>query len=165
MFIDGQSEPDGPWRISRRTVVWALTFSLFLPLLFVVGILVIRGVRPVEVRVTDGHLEVTGEYGVSLSLDAIVEASLEPTMPRRRRRLTGSRLGERRNGRYRVETLGEGMFYTRTNRPPHLLVRTSETFVLINYRDADRTRALHAELTAALEELAPDERQGSEVRP
>ena len=132
--------------------MWALTCSLFLPLLFVVGILVFRGSRPVEVRVTDRHLEVTGEYGVTLALDTIVEASLEPTMPRRRRRLTGYRSGELRNGRYRVETLGEGMFYTRTNRPPHLLVRTPETFVLVNFDDAARTRALHAELTAALQE-------------
>ena len=152
MFVDRQGEPDGPWRISHRTIMWALTFSVFFPLLFVVGILVVRGTRPVEVRVTERHLEVTGEYGVTLSVDAIVEAALEPTMPRRRRRLTGYRLGELRNGRYRVETLGDGMFYTRTNSPPHLLVRTPETFVLINFRDADRTRALHSELTAALQE-------------
>ena len=131
--------------------MWALTFSVFLPLLFVVGILALRDGRPVEVRVTDHHLEVSGQYGVTISLDSIVGASLEPTMPRRRRRLTGFRIGELRNGRFRVETLGEGMFYTRTNRPPHLLVRTPETFVVINFRDADRTRALHAELTAALQ--------------
>lgn len=152
MFVDGQGQSDGPWRISHRTIMWALTFSVFLPLLFVVGILVARGTRPVEVRVTDRHLEVTGDYGVILSMDAIVEASLKPTMPRQRRRLTGYRLGELRNGRYRVEALGEGMFYTRTNSPPHLLVRTPETFVLINFRDADRTRAVHAEVTAARQE-------------
>lgn len=152
MFVKGQGESDGPWQISHRTILWALTFSVFLPLLFVVGILALRDGRPVEVRVTDRHLEVTGQYGVTLSLHTIVEASLEPTMPRRRRRLRGFRLGELRNGRFQVETLGEGMVYTRTNSPPHLLVRTPETFVLINFRDADRTRALHANLTAALQE-------------
>ena len=165
MYVNGPGEPDGPWRIPHRTITWALTLSVFLPLLFVVGILALRDGRPVDVQVTDRHLEVTGQYGVTISLDSIIGVSLEPTMPSRRRRLTGFRLGELRNGRFRVETLGEGMFYTRTNSPPHLLVRTPETFVLINLRDPDRTRALHAELTAALRELPPSERQGSRGRP
>jgi len=165
VFVKGQGEPDGPWQISHRAILWALTLTVFLPLLFVVGILALRVGRPVEVRVTDRHLEVTGQYGVTLSLHTIVEASLEPTMPRRRRRLRGFRLGELRNGRFRVETLGEGMFYTRTNSTPQLLARTPSTFVLINFRDAGRTRALHAELTTALRELPPSERQRSRVRP
>ena len=101
-------------------------------------------------RVADGHFEVSGPYGVRLPLESIVEVSLDPTMPLPRRRLQGSSAGGWRHGRFRVETLGEGFLYTRTGYPPYLLVRTPETFVLVNFRDAGRTRALHAELTAAV---------------
>ena len=106
-----------------------------------------------EVEVTERRLTVEARAGTDFDvpLSDITGISLEPTMPRVRhgRRARASSAGGVRRGRFTVAGLGEGWLYTTDDAPPYLVVRTADSFVILNYPRADRTRALHRELTAA----------------
>ena len=118
-----------------------------------------------EVIVTERHLT-AGRPGsrdgadVQVPLSDITDVYLDPTMPRVRRRIYSDSVDRvrRRRGRsadgvrrgpFEVRELGDGWLYTTADSPPYLIVRTADTFVIVNYPRADRTRALHQELTPA----------------
>ena len=139
----------------RQISVPAVTAPLLVTLLVLAAVLSILTWVPIshyppDVVVTDGRLIVSGRYDFDVALAAITDVSLEHEMPIPERRLFGSSAGGVRRGRFRVEALGEGVMFTRAGSPPYLLVRTADTFLIINHEDADQTRALHAELTAIL---------------
>ena len=112
---------------------------------------------------TEEHLAVgrAGEPGdIQVPLTHMTDVYLELTMPRVRRRIYSPSVDgvRRRRGRsadglrrgpFEVVELGDGWLYTTDDAPPYLVVRTADTFVIVNYPRADRTRALHQELTAA----------------
>ena len=105
-----------------------------------------------EVVVTERHLAVEATAGpdFEVSLDDLTDISLEPTMPRvRRGHRTRASQGGLRRGRFTVAGPGDGWLYTTADSPPYLIVRTADSFVIINSPRADRTRALHRELTEA----------------
>ena len=57
--------------------------------------------------------------------------------------------------------MGNGWLYTTDGFPPYLVVRTADTFVIVNYPHAHRTRTLHQELAAAWRSRAVNrEREG-----
>ena len=85
-----------------------------------------------EVVVTEEHLTVGSPESrdgpdIQVPLSRIADVDLDITMPRVRRRISSDSVNRvrRRHG------------------------RTADTFVIVNYPRADRTRALHQELTAA----------------
>ena len=122
---------------------------IFVPLLLVVGLLFYSDTRPTEAQVTDGQLIVTGNFGISVDIEEITAITLEPTMPRPRRRLRGFSLGGTRRGRFLVDSLGEGMLYTVADRPPYLIIQTTDSFVILNAEAASDTQRLHDLLMAA----------------
>ena len=118
-----------------------------------------------EVVVTEEHLTVGRPESrdgpdIQVPLSHITDVYLDNGGPRARRRIYsdsvnrvrrrrgGSADGVRR-GPFEVVGMGNGWLYTTDGFPPYLVVRTPDTFVIVNYPHADRTRALHQELTAA----------------
>ena len=118
-----------------------------------------------EAVVTEEHLTV-GRPGrrdgpdIQVPLSRITDIYLDMTTPRARRRIYGDSVNRvrRRRGRsadgvrrgpFEVVEMGNGWLYTTDGFPPYLVVRTADTFVIVNYPHADRTRALHRELAAA----------------
>ena len=130
-----------------------------------------------EVVVTDEHLTVGGPDSrdgpdIRVPLSRIADIYLDMTMPRVRRRIysdsvdrvrrrRGLSVDGVRRGPFEVVEMGNGWLYTTDGSPPYLVVRTADTFVIVNYPRADRTRALHQELTAAWRSRAANrEREG-----
>lgn len=97
-----------------------------------------------------GRLAVARGSDPGVPLAAIVGVSLEYEMPVPERRLMGFSAGGVRCGRFRLEGLGDGVMYTRVGSPPYLVVRTPDSFLIINHDDAEQTRA------AALRRMKPD---------
>ena len=118
-----------------------------------------------EAVVTDEHLTVGRPESrdgpdIQVPLSRITDIYLDMTPPRARRRIASDsvRRVRRRYGRsadgvrrgpFEVVEMGNGWLYTTDGFPPYLVVRTADTFVIVNYPHADRTRALHQELAAA----------------
>ena len=131
-----------------------------------------------EAVVTDEHLTVGRSEGrdgpdIQVPLSRITDIYLDMTTPRARRRISSDSVSRvrRRHGRrssdgvrrgpFEVVEMGNGWLYTTDGFPPYLVVRTADTFVIVNYPHADRTRALHQELAAAWRSRAVNrEREG-----
>jgi len=52
-------------------------------------------------------------------------------------------------GHFRVEGLGDGRLFVEQGSAPYVLVRLREGFVVVSFREPERTRALYEELARA----------------
>jgi hypothetical protein len=132
--------------LSARTALAAAVIAALL--LAAVGWLVHRQAQPVGVRVSTDGIEIdTPFYGTTLPAAEIVAISLEPGLPRIEARTNGFSGGGALRGHFRVAELGDGRLYIEPGHPPYLLLRTRQSFVLVNFEEPERTRALYDEAT------------------
>ena len=139
------------WMAYRTAVVFVLLVQLLL----------LNGsvVQPVDVEraadppgesqtgITD--LPQTLQYAISRDLgrdQPTYHFSLQPDLPRIRLRTNGYALGRTLRGHFKADRIGEGMLFVEVGHPPYLFVRTRESYLLLNFLDPGRTRAIHAEL-------------------
>ena len=127
-------------------VALAPVIVIGVPLLLVFGVMFYRGSQPPTAQVTAAEFIVSGNYGTTVKLDDITSVSLEPDHPRVRHRLRGFSARGTQRGRFRVHTLGDGLLFTRADEPPYLLVKTEDSFILLNAESADETCRLHDDL-------------------
>jgi hypothetical protein len=122
-------------------------------LVLVLGVLAVGGlfwlqIRPPSVKIHQQGFDVeTLFFGRSFSAADIVSISLEQTLPPVRRKLNGFDGAGTLRGRFRIEGLGDGRLFVELGYPPYLLVRLREGFVVVNFREPEKTRALHDEMS------------------
>ena len=76
--------------------------------------------------------------------------SLETKLPRVLLKTNGlAGLPASLRGHFRVEGLGDGRLYVEEGFAPYVLVRLREGFVVVNFREPERTRALYEEMARA----------------
>ena len=173
----GGSEPSPYDSVSEGFMLLYFAAAMLLVLVAMLSQRACPGRWEFEVVVTEEHLTVGRPESrdgpdVQVRLSRITDVYLAMTMPRVRRRIYsdsvnrvrrrrgGSADGVRR-GPFEVVEMGNGWLYTTDGSPPYLVVRTPDTFVIVNYPRADRTRTLHQELTAAWRSRAVNqEREG-----
>jgi hypothetical protein len=88
-------------------------------------------------------------YGRSFAAADIAGISLEGTLPRVLRKSSGFDGAGTLRGRFRVEGLGEGYLYVEEGMAPYMVVRLRQGFVIVNFREPARTRALFEEMARA----------------
>jgi hypothetical protein len=86
-------------------------------------------------------------YGEAYSMRQITDISLEQRLPLILARTNGFALAGTLRGYFKVEGLGEAKLFVERAAPPYILIRTRDRFVIIDFQQPDRTRALYAELT------------------
>lgn len=64
----------------------------------------------------------------------------------------GAPLGPTLRGRFRLEGLGDGKVFVQADRPPFVLVRLQQGFVLVGFESTTSTRTLYDTLVAATEQ-------------
>lgn len=128
---------------------------------YVVGATIVVGVvlallpfvfqtRPPGVRVSSSGLEVeTPFYGQTYPADEIVAISLEARLPRILARTNGFAGAGTLRGHFRVEGLGDGKLFVDLGCAPYVLLRLRRGFVIVNFREPERTQALYDELARA----------------
>jgi hypothetical protein len=126
---------------------WAIALSL--------GVALVAGIfwsqlRPARVAVTPAGFTVeTLFYGASFSAADITAVSLEETLPRVLWRTNGFAGAGTMRGRFQVEGMGEGRLYVEEGFAPYVLVRQRQGFVVVNFREPERTRALYDTMARA----------------
>ena len=90
----------------------------------------------------------TGLHGADVALADIESVTLVDELPRILRRTNGFSSGGLLRGNFTLDQWGGGKLFINRNSPPYLVVRARDTFVVVNFEDAARTRELHARLTA-----------------
>jgi hypothetical protein len=106
--------------------------------------------QPPTVTVGAAGFEVdTLFYGRSVPATDIVGIVLEKDLPRVLWRTSGFAGAGTRRGRFEVEGLGEGHLYVEDGFPPYLVVRLRQGFVIVNFREPERTAALFEAMARA----------------
>jgi hypothetical protein len=104
-------------------------------------------VRPPVVHVRPEALRVdTLFYGATFPAADIVDVSLEPRLPRVLARTNGFAGAGTLRGWFRVEGWGKGRLYVEEGVAPYVVVRLREGFVVVNFREPERTRAVYGEI-------------------
>jgi hypothetical protein len=131
----------------RREFGWKPLALVLVPLLAVLGALFWYQVQPPRVTVRPDGLEVQSPfYGKVFPASDITGISLLPALPRVLLKTNGFGGGASLRGHFRLEGLGEGRLYVEEGFAPYVLVRLRAGFVLVNFREPERTRALYEEL-------------------
>jgi hypothetical protein len=130
-----------------RAIAWLVSIAAIgIGAVLVLGIF--RGsLRPPVVRVGPEGLRVdTPFYGATFPAGDIVSVSLEPRLPRVLMKTNGFDGAGTLRGRFRLEGWGEGRLYVDVGMSPYVVVRLRQGYVVINFRDPERTRALYDEI-------------------
>ena len=143
----GTPEAPGPAAGSLSWKVGLLVLALGVVL---VGALFYSQIRPPRVAVSSTGLEIeTLFYGTSVAAADVVGISLEPRLPRVLRKTNGFDGAGTLRGHFRLEALGEGRLYVEQGFAPYVLVRLRQGYVIVNFREPGRTRALYDEMARA----------------
>jgi hypothetical protein len=94
-------------------------------------------------------------YGATFPADDIVAVSLEPRLPRILARTNGFAGAGTLRGWFLVEGGGKGRLYVEEGMAPYVVVRLREGFVVVNFREPERTRALYDKLARQWPDRAP----------
>jgi hypothetical protein len=107
-------------------------------------------IRPVKVAVAPEGFEVkTLFYGATIPAADITAVSLETNLPHVLARTNGFAGAGTLRGHFRVKGLGDGRLYVEEGFAPYVLVRLRQGFVVVNFREPEKTSALYDEMTRA----------------
>jgi len=133
---------EGPRRGFGRVVLAVLLAGVAL-----VGWIFWSQVQPPGVKVGARGFEVdTPFYGHLFAAEDVTSISLETRLPRVLARTNGFAGAGTLRGHFRVERLGHGRLYVDVGFAPYVLVRLREGFVIVNFREPQRTLALYEEM-------------------
>ncbi len=135
---------DVAWRRRVRVitaVIVAVTVALILGQVYLYS-------QPPTVEVSPETFSAgLGMYGIEIPRANIASVELVEGLPRIQSRTNGFASGGLLRGNFRLEEWGAGKLFINRSSPPYVVVRTADTFVVVNFEDAARTRELYQQLT------------------
>ncbi len=96
--------------------------------------------------VSPDSVEFTGMYGRTYKFSDIIEIRLDEDMPAATYKYDGSGLGEVKKGDWEVEALGRCRLFVMSAGGSFIVMKTTEGYVIINYKDPEKTKALYEDL-------------------
>jgi hypothetical protein len=97
----------------------------------------------------DGFEVGTLFYGASFAATDITSVSLETRLPRVLLKTNGFGGAGTLRGHFRLEELGDGRLYVEQGYAPFVLVRLREGYVVVNFREPEKTQALYQQMARA----------------
>jgi hypothetical protein len=141
--------PDEPKARPRARIGRGFVAALLLGIALV-GWIFWSQIQPPTVTVGPTGFEVdTLFYGRSVPATDIVGIFLERSLPRVLWKSNGFAGAGTRRGRFQIEGLGEGQLYVEDGIAPYVVVRLRQGFVIVNFREPERTRALFEDMARA----------------
>ncbi len=149
MLMGAQRFDHNPRTKSDR-IVLSLVFGSLAVIGLAVFIFIFLGSLSPKSQIEEGYLKIDGFYGLNLPLSEIKEISLEDKMPPVMNKANGFDAGPVKKGAFEVEGLGRGRLLIHSPRGPFIFIFTSDSFVIINFKDPERTGKLYEELSSEL---------------
>jgi hydrogenase maturation factor len=110
------------------------------------------GTRPPHIDITENHVKISGLYGVELRVDDIEQLQMRETLPPIKTRTNGMDLfGIARRGIYQLEELGRTRMISFSAGGPFVLIHTGNEWIVINYKETDKTESLYQQLEAVVD--------------
>jgi len=131
---------------SRRTAV-LLILAINAIVIPVVVWTFYAGSQPPRVTVSSEGFVVRGGFSqAAVQFTTIREVSLQDQIPRVVRKRNGFNAGNTLRGYFTLDVLGDGKIFINRDVPPYVVVKTSDSFVIVNFKNPQQTRALAEEL-------------------
>jgi hypothetical protein len=146
-FPPAATGPGPGWRQEPPRLAWlVLVAAVGVAALAVLG-LFWASLRPPVVHVGPDGLRVDAFfYGATFPADDVASVSLDPRLPRVLTKTNGFAGAGTLRGWFRLEGWGEGRLYVDVGTGPYVVVRLRQGFVVVNFREPERTRALYEEI-------------------
>lgn len=94
----------------------------------------------------DDGVTILGQYGETILYNDITDVSLVNSIPKIGYKRDGAGLGEIKKGDFDVEGMGECRLFIMSEAGPFVVISTKKGYVIINYKDAEKTKALYEDL-------------------
>ncbi|WP_040978678.1 DUF3784 domain-containing protein [Oceanobacillus jeddahense] len=104
---------------------------------------------PNTLEIHENSFEMTGLYGEEWAFSDVEEISLYDELPEIIIRTNGISMFGKHLGNYRMEELGAGKLFLRSDKAPYIVVHTQDNFVIINTDQPDKTMAYYQQLQQA----------------
>ena len=101
-----------------------------------------------DMKVESGNLVIKGMYGMTLPISDIKELSLKDDAPLVLNKLNGIGFGNIMKGKFSVSELGKGKLFLHLNSSPFIYILYDDTYVIISFKDAAKTKALYDDLAS-----------------
>ena len=102
--------------------------------------------KETEVKIENGMISFSGQYGASYSLSELSEVQKADSIPPLGTKVNGASLGQVKKGDFKVEGLGTCRLYVQSENGPYLLLKFKSATVIINFKDAQKTLSLYNSL-------------------
>lgn len=145
MLAGAQRYDHNPKTKSDRLVL-AFAFGGLVVIGLVVSLLIFTSSLPAKVSVEEGYIKIGGSYSLELPLTEVKEIVLTDEMPRVLHKVNGFDAGAVKKGLFQVEGLGAGRLFIHSARGPYLFIYTADSFLILNFKDAQQTNKLYKEL-------------------
>jgi len=140
----GAPEAAGP---AAAKLSWKVGLGVLALGVVLVGALFYFQIRPPRVTVSSAGLQIeTPFYGTSIPAADIASLSLETRLPRVILKTNGFGGAGTQRGWFRLEEWGEGRLYVEQGFAPYALVRLRQGYVVVNFREPEKTRTLYDEM-------------------
>ena len=116
-------------------------------LLFVAWTLYV-GFQPPATALDDVAFSVSnGLYHNTIPYSSMRSVALEEAIPPIGLKTNGFAAGNTLRGSFNVDRWGNGRLYVNRDRPPFIVIRTEANFLVVNFKEPERTRTLYLDLT------------------
>ena len=140
-------------RISKKRIIIILVFIVWAIYMvnYVVNMIIAGETEP-NVVVTLQHIDIQGDHGVRIPMDAITNIELKSAIPKIKQRVWGyNSFSSAKKGKFKLKGLGVGRIYIFTANGPYLYISMGEEFVIIGFKDPDKTRQLYEQTVSQRE--------------
>ncbi|WP_152655382.1 DUF3784 domain-containing protein [Oceanobacillus sp. CFH 90083] len=122
--------------------------ALILSLMLVIVVFALP-FMPNTLEINEDSFKITGLYGEEWAFSNIEDISLYDELPEITLRTNGISLFGKRIGNYRMEELGAGKLFLRSDEAPFIVIRTQDSFVIMNEDEPGKTTASYDQLLQA----------------
>jgi hypothetical protein len=139
-----------PAESSKATTV-GMAMVIGFPLLVIV-VLIIVGIvyssRPPVITATPQQISISGLYGITAPMENIQEVKLLNEIPAVKWKSNGFGFANVRKGKFHLQDWGEGRLFIHSDSPPFIYLKTTDSYMLINYKDSGQTNEVYQQLYA-----------------
>lgn len=139
----------GNFSQNKLTTVLGSSFTIVV-LVLVFGFMQYTKSTEPSVTVDSQNLQVRDMFGVKQALSGIKDISLKDEAPVVIKKTNGTGLSDICRGSFEIAGLGVGKLFVHLDQKPFIYIITNESYIIINFKDSNKTRQLYDELKSQL---------------
>lgn len=116
------------------------------------AILVLSGRKPMSVTVSDSALNIEGMYGMRVDFSKVQSCDTIVSLPAIKVKTNGYAFGKVLRGNFRLRTREKVKMFIDKGNPPFIHIKTDDTDIFLNLKDAAITRNLFTDLRRHLKD-------------